>query len=127
MGRKCRKCNVPLEGFGAWIASLFGVRCSKKEVNLCNKCEGAAAAPIQGKPVGKITHYFSHLSVGIIELSAPLKVGDRIRIKGYTSDFKQGVDSMQIEHKNVNEGKAGDAVGIKVSQKVHVHDIVYKI
>lgn len=127
MGKRCRKCNVPLEGFGLWIASIFGVRRSKKEANLCSKCEKAANVPVQGKPIGKITHYFSHLSVGIIELTGTLKVGDRILIKGHTSDFKQNVDSMQIEHKNVTEGKAGDAIGIKVSRKVHVHDIVYKI
>jgi len=127
MGKRCRKCNVPLEGFGLWIASIFGVKRSKSEANLCSKCEGSVKAVPQGKPIGKITHYFSHLNVGIIELSAPLKVGDRIHIKGHTSDFKQSVDSMQIEHKNVSEGKKGDAIGIKVARKVHVHDVVYKI
>jgi putative protease len=82
---------------------------------------------MEEKEVGRITHYYGNISVGIVELSDNLKVGDTIHIKGHTSDFNQTVDSMQIEHKNVSEAKAGDLVGIKVIQKVHPHDKVYKI
>jgi translation elongation factor EF-Tu-like GTPase len=82
---------------------------------------------MEEKEVGRITHYYGNISVGIVELSDTLKVGDTIHIKGHTSDFNQTVDSMQIEHKNVSEAKAGDLVGIKVIQKVHPHDKVYKI
>jgi translation elongation factor EF-1alpha len=77
--------------------------------------------------IGKINHYYGHINVGIIELSDSLKVGDKIHIKGHTSDFTQDISSMQIEHASVNEAKAGDLVGIKVEQKVHDHDQVYKI
>ena len=82
---------------------------------------------MEEKEIGKITHYYSHISVGIIELSDTLKVGDSIHIKGYSSDFTQSVDSMQIEHTSVPEGKSGDAIGISVLQKVHPHDKVYKV
>lgn len=82
---------------------------------------------MQEKEIGKITHYYSHLSVGIIELSDTLKVGDTIHIKGHTSDFTQNVDSIQIEHANVPEAKPSDVVGIKVTAKVHPHDKVYKV
>jgi len=82
---------------------------------------------MEEKEVGRITHYYGNISVGIVELSDTLKVGDTIHIKGHTSDFNQTVDSIQIEHKNVSEAKAGDLVGIKVIQKVHPHDKVYKI
>jgi len=82
---------------------------------------------MQEKEIGKITHYYGHISVGIVELSDTLKVGDNIHIKGHSSDFNQVVDSMQIEHQNVSEAKAGDVVGIKVAQKVHPHDKVYKV
>ncbi|MBU1808394.1 MAG: translation elongation factor-like protein [Candidatus Omnitrophica bacterium] len=82
---------------------------------------------MKGKEIGKIEHYYGHLSVGIIELSAALKVGDKIHIKGHTSDFKQDIVSMQLDHQNVSEGKSGDLVGVKVSQKVHPGDKVYKI
>ncbi|MBI5145560.1 MAG: hypothetical protein HZA27_05200 [Candidatus Omnitrophica bacterium] len=82
---------------------------------------------MEEKEIGKITHYYGHLSVGIIELSDALKVGETIHIKGHSSDFTQGVDSMQIEHKDVPEAKAGDVIGIKVAQKVHPNDKVYKV
>lgn len=82
---------------------------------------------MQEKEIGKITHYYGNISVGIIELSDTLKLGDSIHIKGHTSDFTQSIDSMQIEHANVSEAKAGDVIGIKVIQKVHPQDKVYKV
>jgi len=82
---------------------------------------------MEEKEIGKITHYYSHISVGIIELSDAIKVGDTIHIKGHTSDFTQGVDSMQIEHTSVPEANSGDVIGIKVLQQVHPHDKVYKV
>jgi putative protease len=82
---------------------------------------------MQEKEIGKITHYYGHLSVGIIELADALKVGDTIHIQGHSEDFTQAVDSMQIEHKSVSEAKAGDSIGIKVLNKVHPHDKVYKV
>lgn len=129
MGKKCKKCGVPLEGFMyRWITSrLFGVGPSKKDPAVCNKCESSIKDVVSGREIGKITHYYSHLNVGIIELSDSVKVGNRIRIKGATTDFAQNIDSMQIEHKNVPEGKKGDLIGIKVSGKVHPHDLVYKV
>ncbi|MDD5356294.1 MAG: translation elongation factor-like protein [Candidatus Omnitrophica bacterium] len=77
--------------------------------------------------IGKITHYYGHLNVGIIELSDVLKVGDSIHIKGHSSDFVQPVLSMQIEHASVKEAQPGDLVGMKMDQKVHEHDSVYKV
>ncbi len=82
---------------------------------------------MQEKEIGKFTHYYGHLDVGIIELQDTLKAGDIIHVKGHTSDFTQSVDSMQIEHANVSEAKSGDIIGIKVTQKVHPHDKVYKV
>ena len=77
--------------------------------------------------IGAITHFYGHINVAIIKLSDTLRVGESIHIKGHTSDFNQGVSSMQIEHKDVSEGKAEDQVGIKVDQKVHVNDKVFKV
>ena len=82
---------------------------------------------MQEQEIGKITHYYGNISVGIIELSDILKIGETIHIKGYSSDFNQGVDSMQIEHANVTEAKVGDSIGIKVAQKVHPGDKVFKV
>jgi len=77
------------------------------------------------KEVGIVTHYFGKISVGIVQLNAPLKVGDTIHIKGAHDDFSQTIDSMQIEHEEVESAKEGDLVGMKVIQQVHVNDKVF--
>ncbi len=82
---------------------------------------------MQEKEIGIVTHYFGKISVGIIQLTDDLKVGDTIHIKGVHDDFTQVVESMQIEHKSVEEAKKGDLVGIKVIQKVHPSDKVFKV
>ena len=78
-------------------------------------------------PVGKITHYFPKVGVGIIELSDTLKVGDRISIEPKEGAFEQSVSSMQIEHAQIQEAKAGQAIGLKVAQPVHEGNLVYKL
>ena len=77
--------------------------------------------------IGRVNDYFAHIGVAGIDLSAPLKVGDRIRIKGHTTDIEQAVDSLQIEHASVPEAKAGDKIGIKVSDRCRPGDHVYRI
>lgn len=77
------------------------------------------------KLIGKITHYYNNLGVGIVELMEALKVGDTIHIKGKSNDFEQPVDSIQIEHQSVDLAKKGDVVGIRVKQKVKEGDEVY--
>ena len=79
------------------------------------------------KEIGVISHYFGKVSVGIVELTDVLKIGDSIRIKGAHDDFTQKIETMQIEHVTVNEANKGDSVGIKVAQPVHEHDKVFKI
>jgi putative protease len=76
--------------------------------------------------VGRITHFFSKIDVAVIELKAALSVGDTIAIKGPTTDFEQRVDSMQIEHANVQRAEPGQSIGLKVMQRVRETDMVYK-
>jgi len=82
---------------------------------------------MEEKLVGKVTHFFGKPSVGMVQLSDVLKVGDTIRVKGKNLDFTQKVTSMRIEFTDVNEAKAGDLIGTKVDQKVHKDDEVYKV
>lgn len=86
-------------------------------------------APVSsGKLIGKITHYFSNIGVGVIKLSAPLKQGDEIRIMGgENTDFNQKVASMQVDHKEVKVAKKGNSVGLKVGEKVREGYHVYKV
>jgi len=76
--------------------------------------------------VGHIIHFFSKISVAIVELTAPLAVGDRILVKGPTTDFEQTVDSMQIEHQNIQKAESGQNIGLKTAQHVKERDVVYK-
>lgn len=81
-----------------------------------------------GKLIGKITHYFSVINVGVIKLFGPLNVGDEIRIMGgENTDFNQKVSSMQIDHKELKKAKKGSAIGMKVSEKVREGYKVYKV
>ena len=76
------------------------------------------------KKVGTVTHYYGKIGVAIVDLSGTLKVGDRIKIENGT-ELEQAVESMQVEHEQVEEGKKGDMVGLKVPQKVHEGATVY--
>ncbi len=78
-------------------------------------------------PIGKVKHYFDRISVAVLELSAPVKVGDTLHFLGHSTDFTQKVDSLQIEHLSVPEAKPGQDVALKVSQKVHPNDKVLKV
>ena len=77
--------------------------------------------------IGKVSDFFARPLVAGIEMTGTLKVGDNIHIKGHTTDLEFTVDSMQIDNANVNEAKAGDSVGIKVSDRVRHGDTVYKV
>jgi len=77
--------------------------------------------------VGRITHFFTKISVAIVELSDALGVGDQIMIKGPTTDIEQTVESMQIEHESVKKAKRGQSIGLKVDGQVREHDMVYKV
>ncbi len=79
------------------------------------------------KFIGKITHFFSKIGVAVIELSDDIRVGDRIRIEGATTSFEQVVESMEIENEKVELATGGQSIGLKVKDRVRIHDSVYKI
>jgi selenocysteine-specific translation elongation factor len=77
--------------------------------------------------IGTVGDFFAHPVVAGIELTAALKIRDKIRIKGHTTELEMTVDSMQIDNAAVTEAKAGDSIGVKVSERVRDGDKVYKI
>jgi hypothetical protein len=90
------------------------------------------ASPAQpappGKPIGVVTHYFGEPSVAIVKLkTGTLRVGDTIHIRGYTTDFEQRVESLQVDHAPVTEVGPKDDFGMKVAGQVREHDVVYKV
>jgi selenocysteine-specific translation elongation factor len=76
--------------------------------------------------IGVVSTFFARPVVAGIDLSAPLRVGDRICIRGHTTGIELTVESMQINNVDVTEAKAGDSIGVKVAERVRKGDRVYK-
>lgn len=77
------------------------------------------------KPIGVVTHYFNHLSVAIVKLKKDLKKGEKVKFLGHTSDFEQEAAELQFDHKEIEVGKKGQEVGIKVKDQVREGDEVF--
>ena len=78
--------------------------------------------------IGVVEHFFTNISVAAIKITdGELKVGDTIHIVGAHTDFQQKVDGMEIDRKPIETAKPGDAIGIKVEDRVREHDVVYKV
>ena len=83
---------------------------------------------MEEKEIGEVTHYFSKIGVAAIKINSDsLNAGDNVHIKGHTSDFQQSIESMQVEHQEVQSAKKGEVIGIKVKDHVREGDKVYKI
>jgi translation elongation factor EF-1alpha len=79
------------------------------------------------KEIGKVFSYFSNIGVAAINMTGKLKKGDKVRIKGHTTDFEQIAESMQIKGKEIKETKKGDEVGMKVKDKVRPNDAIFLV
>ena len=89
----------------------------------------AASLPSAGEErIGVVTHFYTHLSVAIIQMeSGTLREGDTIHIKGHTSDFRQRVESMEINHIHVPQVTAGQVFGLRVTEHAREYDVVFKV
>ena len=76
-------------------------------------------------PVGEVTHYYSNLGVAIVKLNKGLKVGDKVHVEGHSTNFDQVISEMQLDHANIEAGKKGQDIGLKVSEKVREGDKVH--
>jgi hypothetical protein len=94
--------------------------------------EGSEGGPVvseeheAGDAIGTVTHWYANLSVAAIRLTAPLAVGDRIHIKGHTTDFVETVSSMEIERRRVERAGPGDDVALAVEGHVREHDVIFR-
>jgi putative protease len=77
--------------------------------------------------IGKVTHFYSHLCVAVLQLTDDLKAGETIHILGHTTDLVQKVTSLEVNHRHVASVKAGEDVALKVIEPVRVHDMVYRV
>lgn len=79
------------------------------------------------REVGRVVHFYPKVSVAIVKLSDTLNAGDKVLIKGLTTNVEQTVDSMEIEHKPVSKAVLGESVGLKVTDRVRENDVVYVV
>jgi putative protease len=83
---------------------------------------------IMEEEIGRITHYFAKVNVGILEMTkGELRIGDTIHVKGHTTDFYQNIKSMQMDHNSVESAKSGDLIGLEVENPVREKDLVFKV
>ncbi len=82
---------------------------------------------VEKKLIGKITHYFSKIDVAVVKLSGDVEEGDRIKVEGATTSFEQVIESMEIENEKVDFATVGQSIGLKMKDRVRLHDNVYKI
>lgn len=88
----------------------------------------AKSALLRLDKIGEVTHYFPHVNAAaVLLLKDGLKIGDKIYIKGHTSDFKEKVESMQLDHVTIQEGKKAQEIGLKVKSRVRIGDSVYRV
>ena len=76
--------------------------------------------------IGRVTHYFGHLSVAAVSLKEPLAVGEKIHVRGHTTDLLQQVGSMEVEHAAVDQAGPGDDVAVRVDEHVRDHDLIFR-
>jgi U32 family peptidase len=77
--------------------------------------------------IGKISHFFPKISVAVVDLTENLKVGEKISIESDAGNIEQTVDSIQIEHKSIPEGKKGQSIGLKVAGQTKEGAQVFKV
>ena len=82
---------------------------------------------MEGIRIGEITHYYNQINVAVIYLSGTIRIGDVIHILGRTTDFRQNVTSLQIEHQSIEEASPSKEVALKVTRRVRRGDKVFKL
>lgn len=79
------------------------------------------------QPAGKVTHYYDKIGVAVIEVKSPLAVGEEIKISGQDREFTQKIESIQVEHQQIQKAPKGKVIGLKVDQPVKENDLVFKV
>ena len=111
------------------VKSVKAVKCSVKKTAKKSVKKTIKAAPeLNLEKLGEVTHYFPHVkAAAVMILKDSIKLGDNIYIKGHTSDFKEKVNSIQLDHAKIEEGKKGQEIGLFVKSRVRIGDSVYRI
>jgi putative protease len=117
------------------------VKSAKKKVSSKTKAKGKPAKKkvvakkqarmvkiaLAAMPTAEVTHYFPHVNAAVLKIkTGEIRIGDELLFKGHTTDFKQKVISMQIDHQPVMIAKKGDDFGVEVKSRVRAGDLVFK-
>ena len=99
---------------------------AKKKVSAKRPARMVKAA-LAALPTAEVTHYFPHVNAAVLKIkTGEIRVGDELLFKGHTTDFKQKVLSMQIDHQPVRIAQKGDDFGVEVKSRVRAGDLVFK-
>lgn len=77
--------------------------------------------------IGTVNHYYDRISVAVVDLTGPLRLGDTVAFSGKHTYFGQQVTSMQIDHKEIEAAQAGQEVAIKVVDRVRAGDTISRV
>lgn len=134
-GKKKKGRSVAKRPLRAKIAKKKSVRKSPTKVKKgpAKKKTPAGKQPRMVKealaalPVAEVTHYFPHVNAAVLKIkTGEIRIGDELYFKGHTTDFRQKVVSMQIDHQPVQIARKGDDFGVEVGSRVRAGDLVYK-
>ncbi len=79
------------------------------------------------KEIGQVTHFYDKIGVMVVKLTDKVSVGDAIKIKRGDEELEETVESMQVEHENIEKAKKGDEIAIKISGKTKEGAVVYRV
>ena len=132
-----RKARKPIRSKAKKAVKAAKIKAMKPKIQRRIKVKGKARRPKAKtskapeqmfEKIGEVTHYFPHVNAAAVKLSkSGLKVGEEIYLKGHTTDFKEEVQSIQLDHVSIVEGKKGQEIGLLVKSRVRIGDSVYRI
>ena len=82
---------------------------------------------MSGKLVGEVSHFYDRIGVAVIDLLDAVQIGDQVHFLGRSTDFRQEVKSLQIEHQSISEAGKGQEIAMRVENRVRNHDKVFKL
>lgn len=82
---------------------------------------------MKGVYIGEVTHFYNRINVAVLDLAETIRLGEEVHILGHTTDFRQQITSLQIEHQSVEEAGPGQDVAMLVEERVRHGDKVFKI
>ncbi len=92
------------------------------------KSKGVKAPELPSEPIGRVTHYFAKARATAFKIEREgVRLGDTLYFKGHTTNFKQKVESLQIDRQPVSQAGPEQEVGLRTRSRTREHDLVFKL